>query len=543
MTGPSSKRRVVRYFCTAGNGMEMFVVEELKKKLEAEDVCHLPGKVIFSSSAGIDTIRKLKAAERLFLLLKQDSPLKLFPHTSPAKAAYLLQSKLLADMNEWTHTVMMWKCLQGELIDRETPECTPGTVVGVKRKREEASKGKEDREEKEKCDGVFIKTKEQRDEESRNGRVSDGQNGAETSKKKTKTSEEEKEDERVEMDEENTNSVRTTAGPDKTLLQPSRDKPEMPFPVSFRISCKCSGGLARYFSTQQVSQVMGSSLSRMLGWKVDLRNPQLEVNIYLSDDQCLLGIPLTRLPLANRNYIKTTGLRSTVAWAMASVAQIQPGFCVVDPMCGVGTILIEAAKEHEDACFLGMDIDEGQLQKANENVAFAELENRIQLLKASSMALPLQSASVDAVVCDLPFGRKFGTKTDMAANLPLILMEMERVLCVGGTLVLLLSPQLSSLLKKLQARDSIEPNSFQEMKPQTETQDCPSVVVSSTKQQTCKGHNIELSSTQGAEPQTGTHHSSRHFSSLRHDTTLRVSLGTIDGLIHKYVKTGNSFIK
>ena len=24
----------------------------------------------------------------------------------------------------------------------------------------------------------------------------------------------------------------------------------------------------------------------------------------------------------------------------------QPGFCVVDPMCGVGTILIEAAREH-----------------------------------------------------------------------------------------------------------------------------------------------------------------------------------------------------
>lgn len=30
-----------------------------------------------------------------------------------------------------------------------------------------------------------------------------------------------------------------------------------------------------------------------------------------------------RLPLANRCYIKTTGLRSTVAWAMASLAQIQ----------------------------------------------------------------------------------------------------------------------------------------------------------------------------------------------------------------------------
>lgn len=141
-----------------------------------------------------------------------------------------------------------------------------------------------------------------------------------------------------------------------------------------------------------MSKVVGVGLSRLLGWKIDLRNPQLEVkllsyylmlsylipqsiffysflqiNVYLSDDHCLLGIPITRfvteglslhvtfitadcmtssrmrhraslsdkhsegmallslfrLPLANRCYIQTTGLRSTVAWAMASLAQIQ----------------------------------------------------------------------------------------------------------------------------------------------------------------------------------------------------------------------------
>lgn len=37
------------------------------------------------------------------------------------------------------------------------------------------------------------------------------------------------------------------------------------------------------------------------------------------------------------------------------------------------------------ARFLGMDIDDGQLQKANENIEFAELGNRMHLLKASSM--------------------------------------------------------------------------------------------------------------------------------------------------------------
>lgn len=36
-------------------------------------------------------------------------------------------------------------------------------------------------------------------------------------------------------------------------------------------------------------------------------------------------------------------------------------------------------------CFLGVDIDDAQLQKASENIEFAELGHRIHLLKASSM--------------------------------------------------------------------------------------------------------------------------------------------------------------
>lgn len=38
------------------------------------------------------------------------------------------------------------------------------------------------------------------------------------------------------------------------------------------------------------------------------------------------------------------------------------------------------------ARFLGMDIDDGQLQKASDNIEFAEVVNRIHLLKASSMS-------------------------------------------------------------------------------------------------------------------------------------------------------------
>lgn len=46
----------------------------------------MPGKVLFSSSTTIDRVSDLKAAERLFLLLKQDSPVRLSGHTNPGSS-------------------------------------------------------------------------------------------------------------------------------------------------------------------------------------------------------------------------------------------------------------------------------------------------------------------------------------------------------------------------------------------------------------------------------------------------------------------------
>ncbi|XP_068597801.1 THUMP domain-containing protein 2 [Brachionichthys hirsutus] len=591
MTEPISEGSLVRYFCTAGNGMERFLMEEVKKKLAAEDVSvrskeanvrQMAGKVLFSSYADINRVGELKAAERLFLLLKQEAPVCL----SAPKAASVLRSSLLGDGTQWTSAAMTWSRLQGEMAAGKTKGseeerrsgvqsgyCTGGQreasssqrsgrheraqTLGEKRKREEEEEEEEEKEERgsavqdsasEKCVEEEMMCEKEGEEENgmltkfhrspRNvklGTIS----GTDSPDKDRKTP---GADLKVETSRrtsglvedgasERVGNEKSTEGSDQNRLQLSRIAPEPPsLPASFRISCKCTGSLSRHFSSQEASKVIGVGVRRRLGWRTDLKNPQLEVNVYLSDDLCLLGIPLTRLPLASRGYIKTTGLRSTVAWAMASLGQIQPGTRVLDPMCGVGTILIEAAREHQAACFLGVDIDDGQLQKANENVEFAELGKRVHLLKASSVALPLPSASVDSVVCDLPFGKKFGTKADMAADLPLILAEMDRVLCVGGTMVLLLSPTLSCQLKKLIMQ--------KEPKPQSGTPDRTSSSLSSTRQQTVRMHQgIQSPPAQKPDGQPGTQHSPPPVvSSLKHEATLRVSLGLIDGLIHKYVK-------
>ncbi|XP_057704941.1 THUMP domain-containing protein 2 [Corythoichthys intestinalis] len=448
MVNKGNEVGVIRYFCSAGYGMEQFVVDEVTGKLEAQDIERLQGKVLFSSSANISRVKQLKSVERLFLLIKRDSPLKMSAHANPARVASVLKSTLMGDQQQWIHAVMTWKRLQGVVADR----------------------------------------------------TEDEENEVQVMKKRRK------------MDFEDELTAREHDR-DETSPQENRDSSPL---LSFRISCKCSGALSRCLSVQEVSKVLGASL-KQLGWKVDLRNPQIEITVYLNDDHCLLGVPLTRLPLANRSYIKTTGLRSTVAWAMAELAHIQAGFLVLDPMCGAGTILVEAAQEHKLACFLGLDIDDGQLNKASDNVAFAKLGDRTHIIRASSTDMPLPSASVDAVVCDLPFGRKFGSKTDMAASLPLILAEMERVLRVGGTLVLLLSPQLSCVLKKILTHK--EPaRSDQEL------------------QRGSQG--ITTIPTQGTEPPIGLMSETYPpLYSLKHQATLRLSLGAIDGLLHKYIKT------
>lgn len=109
-----------------------------------------------------------------------------------------------------------------------------------------------------------------------------------------------------------------------------------------------------------------------------------------------------------------------------------------------------------------------------------------------------------------------------------------RVICVGGTLVLLLSPQLSCLLKKLLEHSHTETSSSHESKPQAGPQSCPPIPLLSTGRDTLQIHQENLSSpTQERGIKSGL---CTVQSCLKHQESFRVSLGLIDGIMHKYVK-------
>ncbi|NXX89668.1 THUM2 protein, partial [Centropus bengalensis] len=399
-----------RYFCTAGRGLEAFVEREVRARLGATEVACVPGKVFFSTEAKLDELRELRSGERLFLRLQKQPPLAV--SRGRGKMLHEIKRLVTEEPKSWLDVVSIWRNLRGCQGKKDVSQ---ENRLPPKRKSEEETKTATKRQ----------KTEQVRETGSEDCQAEAGESCAEPERESDQNC--------------GTESKTSLEDPPKSSgVEPVANE-QLGF--SFRVSCRCSGAIAKIFTSQEIGRAIGIALMKQFGWRADLRNPDLEIFVHLNDIHSVVGIPLFRLPLANREYIKTAGLRSTVAWAMASLAEIRAGAFVLDPMCGLGTILLEAAKEWTEAYYWGADLSDSQLEGADVNIRTAGLMDKIELLKASVKALPFPSESFDAVIADIPFGKKFKITKDIQL-LPDLLQEMERVLRVGGTIVLLLSQDL-----------------------------------------------------------------------------------------------------
>ncbi|XP_075811389.1 U6 snRNA (guanine-N(2))-methyltransferase THUMPD2 isoform X2 [Microtus pennsylvanicus] len=367
-----------RFFCTAGRGLEPFLMREVQARLEATQVEYISGKVFFTTRSDLTSMKKLKSAERLFLLIRKQLPIAV-PSLSKGKLLTELQRLINEDPGSWLKAISLWRKLLE--CDKKGEKVSQRDVNALKRKvggNEIVLAKKLKPEEKQMVE-------ESRGEGQRDGLPEDSLEQGDAITKADQLQERGFQDDMV-----------------KAADTQNQD-------LTFRVSCRCSGNIGKAFPPQ--------------------------IFMHLSDAYSVLGIPLFRVPLASRTYIQTAGLRSTIAWAMASIAEIKAGALVLDPMCGLGTILVEAAKEWPDVYYMGADVSDSQLLGACDNVKAAGLADKIDLLKVSVTELPLPSQSVDVIISDIPFGKKFKLGKDIKS----ILQEMERVLRDGGAMVLLLS--------------------------------------------------------------------------------------------------------
>jgi predicted RNA methylase len=160
-----------------------------------------------------------------------------------------------------------------------------------------------------------------------------------------------------------------------------------------------------------------------------------QVEIWVSEykaGQIVGGLRLSDVTMRQhhgRTVERSGALRPTVAAMMVSLAG-EPTGTLVDPCCGSGTILQEAAAAGWPQV-RGGDIDPEAVATARSNAISAQVD------RWDVRHLDLPDASVSAVVSNLPFGRQFEVEGSMRQWLSEALAEMARVTKAGSQLVLL----------------------------------------------------------------------------------------------------------
>jgi len=197
---------------------------------------------------------------------------------------------------------------------------------------------------------------------------------------------------------------------------------------------------------------------------VDLHQPDLRINVYVKHNQATVSIDLSGESLHKRGYrVASTAapLKEHLAAAIlmtADWAQLaKQGWGLLDPMCGSGTFLIEAAmiaadiapgshrdyfgflywKQHDKAAWKqlkaeaerrrhsglarlplirGGDSDASAVKSAQDNIAEIGLAERIIVEQRDLLGWPSQSKQLPnsgLIVCNPPYGERMGNVAEL----------------------------------------------------------------------------------------------------------------------------------
>lgn len=139
-------------------------------------------------------------------------------------------------------------------------------------------------------------------------------------------------------------------------------------------------------------------------------------------------IRTTALPLSVRSWREINfpgALNGSLAAAIVGLFSHKESAVAIDPMCGTGSLLIEYAIQNPRHECTGFDLSEKMVGFTRLHLNRAGLSTPV--MNASATALPLQSGSVDRIICNPPWGERIAFKKESTLYRDL-LQEAARVL-------------------------------------------------------------------------------------------------------------------
>ncbi|MCA1995441.1 MAG: THUMP domain-containing protein, partial [Coleofasciculus sp. S288] len=103
-----------------------------------------------------------------------------------------------------------------------------------------------------------------------------------------------------------------------------------------------------HFTALQVKNAIVDQQRRQFSQRssINTENPDLLVNVHIHQNRCILSLDSSGSSLHRRGYRPAVGLaplKETLAAALLDIAEWEPNLPFLDPMCGSGTLPLEAS--------------------------------------------------------------------------------------------------------------------------------------------------------------------------------------------------------
>ncbi len=187
---------------------------------------------------------------------------------------------------------------------------------------------------------------------------------------------------------------------------------------------------------------------------VDPQTPDVLINVHLYRDVCTVSLDSSGSSLHRRGYRPAVGaapLKESLAAALIQLSQWQPDQPFFDPLCGSGTLPLEAAlislnqppglyresfgfetwpnfvpdlwhglrqdavdhrRETLEAVVVGCDRNLAVIQQARQNAVNCGIENQIELYQQELISVEAPSDQ-GVLLCNPPYGERLGKETDL----------------------------------------------------------------------------------------------------------------------------------
>lgn len=250
------------------------------------------------------------------------------------------------------------------------------------------------------------------------------------------------------------------------------DLDHMATSAGFRVSCDRSG--EHEFQSPDAERLLGSRIVHRYRAPVNLAEFETHVKLDVRGPRALLGYQLNGKKGLDRRYPwqyhPRISLRTPIAFAMLLCGGfVESPAALIDPFCGSGTLLLEAASllqaasppeaypvaAAEDVRIEGSDWDAAAVDGARRNISAAGMSIPVARADARELASRYKEASIAYVVTNPPFGIRLGRQTNFQSFYSGFFRSVSAVLRPGGRVTMLVGRRKAPFSRALEQTPSL----------------------------------------------------------------------------------------